>query len=154
MRKRFNFQTLWTSNIQRYSVNLQNFHGWLVTRSWQQNKIKNNMGNTAGATLLPKPLILLKALPWWKITYFCNCLLWHQIRFLYPVLPPCPLSGSLLQPAKGHTAHKPTTQMLSYSTRHDQHQMYTQSWWIGGICERQMRCKVQTVQNLCNSYHM
>jgi hypothetical protein len=43
---------------------------------------------------------------------------------LHPVLPPRPLSGSLLQPAKV-TAHHPTIHMLSYSRRHHQHQTYT-----------------------------
>ncbi len=102
MRKRFNFQTLWTSNIQRYSVNLQNFHGWLVTRSWQQNKIKSNMGNTRlqEQPSYPNPSSYWRHYHGGRSLTFVTAFSGIRSDFCIQILPPCPLSGSLLQPAK------------------------------------------------------
>lgn len=69
--EKLDFQTLWTSSIHKYLVNLQNFNSWLdqVLTTKQDQKL-HEQDWTPGAAPYSSPPHSIKELPWWKITYF------------------------------------------------------------------------------------
>ncbi len=99
--EKLDFQTLQTSSIHKYLVNLQNFNSWLdqVLTTKQDQKL-HEQDWTPGAAPYSSPPHSIKGTTLVEDHLLCNCLLCHQARFLHPVLPPRPLSGSLLQPAQ------------------------------------------------------